>query len=187
MTFRLPHRVIFAVLTREAVTFYDSQLANPIMFIDNLHYDVISSISWSPDGKNIVLSSFEGLNTFITDFEHKFGERAQIPEMSEDEMDVLKKAKKGAEEKSAKKKKGGEKDGPETPKATKAAVEVKTPKESKTPKQPKTPKGAKKVDDEVTPKKTVEKDGATSILKFFTPEATAKPKQKKRIETVMLE
>uniref|UniRef100_A0AC34G5I0 Uncharacterized protein n=1 Tax=Panagrolaimus sp. ES5 TaxID=591445 RepID=A0AC34G5I0_9BILA len=187
----LPYRVVFGVLTKESITIYDTQHASPIIYIDTLHYQDISGFSWAPDGKSIVISSWEGFNTFISDFEHEFGKRTEIPEMSEELINILKKTKKEPkEDKSAKK-----------PKEEKSAKKQKEPRRSvknskenvKDDTEKSTPKTTKKV--ETTPSTkgketpTISTPKTASIVNFLTPKSTQKPKPKtqKRIETVMLE
>jgi WD40 repeat protein len=62
---RLPHRLIFAVLCRDSILLYNSQCNSPFAYMENLHYDKLSSISWTPDGRILVVSSLEGFNSFI--------------------------------------------------------------------------------------------------------------------------
>lgn len=61
----LPYRLIFAVMCAESIFFYDSQTDVPIGFVYDLSYDNLTSISWSPDGKMLAVSSLEGFNTFL--------------------------------------------------------------------------------------------------------------------------
>jgi chromatin assembly factor 1 subunit B len=189
----LPYRVIYGVLTKESITFYDTQHCAPIMYLDNLHYDVISGFSWAPDGKNVVISSHEGFNTFISDFEHEFGKRIELPQISEEAINILQRSKNNTkEEKSAKKRKDKEPKEMED-KSNKKVKEMNVKENKKEVQTPKTT-GVEKT----TPKKTVKTDtalngtpktGNTSLLKFFTPVAEEKQvtKAKKRIETIMLE
>lgn len=63
ISFSLPYRLIYAVMCKECVLLYDSQRSEPIGFVDNLHYFDLTSISWTPDGKVLVVSSQEGFNS----------------------------------------------------------------------------------------------------------------------------
>ncbi|VDM39007.1 unnamed protein product [Toxocara canis] len=62
---RLPYRVVWAVLTRDSVTVYDSQSYIPIAYVDNIHYNALTDLAWSPDGKILLVSSLEGYCSFI--------------------------------------------------------------------------------------------------------------------------
>lgn len=62
--FSLSYRLIYAVMSKESILLYDSQHALPIGFVDNLNYFDLTSISWTPDGKVLVVSSQEGFNTY---------------------------------------------------------------------------------------------------------------------------
>uniref|UniRef100_A0A914YZU8 Chromatin assembly factor 1 subunit B n=1 Tax=Panagrolaimus superbus TaxID=310955 RepID=A0A914YZU8_9BILA len=184
----LPYRVVFGVLTKESITIYDTQHSSPIIYIDTLHYQDISGFSWAPDGKNIIISSWEGFNTFISDFEHEFGKRTQIPEMSDELINVLKKtkketkeeksAKKPKEEKSAKKRREPRRSEKNSKEIVKDEPEKSTPKVSKAETTPS--KKGKTETPTATPK-------TPSIVNFLTPKSTQKPKIQKRIETVMIE
>jgi len=70
---QLPYRLIFAVMLKDSILVYNSQQQCPFTYIDNLQLDTLSCISWTPDGKILVVSSHEGYNTFIVVDENKFG------------------------------------------------------------------------------------------------------------------
>ncbi|KAI6230419.1 WD-REPEATS-REGION domain-containing protein [Aphelenchoides fujianensis] len=61
----LPYRLVFAVMCPESILFYDSQTAKPIGFVYDLTYDNLTSISWTPDGKVLAISSNEAFNMFL--------------------------------------------------------------------------------------------------------------------------
>ncbi|KAI6188249.1 WD-REPEATS-REGION domain-containing protein [Aphelenchoides besseyi] len=61
----LPYRLLFAVMCSESILFYDSQTAKPIGFVYDLTYDNLTSISWTPDGKVLAISSMEAFNIFL--------------------------------------------------------------------------------------------------------------------------
>ncbi|XP_041351342.1 chromatin assembly factor 1 subunit B-like [Gigantopelta aegis] len=58
--FCLPYRVVFAVATEDAVLLYDTQQATPFGYISNIHYRQMSDLSWSQDGRVLVISSTDG-------------------------------------------------------------------------------------------------------------------------------
>lgn len=62
----MPYRLIFAVLCKESVLFYDSQFSTFFSYVDNFQFDHLTNMSWTPDGKVLVISSLEGYNTFVT-------------------------------------------------------------------------------------------------------------------------
>ena len=178
----LPYRVIFAIMTVDTVILHDSQSRAPFMYVDNLHYDNLTSLCWTPDGKSMVVSSMEGYNTFIV-LPSKLGTPTTIPEeVTGRTSPVLKK--------------------PKAPKAPKEGVE--------NAEEPKKKKNKKDSEEETTPKKTpsakqstpksTASQGTPSLLKFFAPVSSkrdgspvsSKPtmvmasKSKKKIETVLL-
>uniref|UniRef100_A0A1B0A0W6 CAF1B/HIR1 beta-propeller domain-containing protein n=1 Tax=Glossina pallidipes TaxID=7398 RepID=A0A1B0A0W6_GLOPL len=76
----LPYRMIFAVATRSSVYFYDTQQKSPFGLISNIHYTRLTDITWSSDGRIVVVSSTDGFCSLIT-FEE--GELGDIYEHSE--------------------------------------------------------------------------------------------------------
>lgn len=44
--FALPYRMLYAVLTMDTVTIYDTQQAGPVCLLTKLHYDEFTDISW---------------------------------------------------------------------------------------------------------------------------------------------
>jgi len=63
--FALPYRMLFAVVTMDTVTIYDTQQAGPVCMLTKLHYDEFTDMSWSPDGQCLILSSRDGYCTII--------------------------------------------------------------------------------------------------------------------------
>ncbi|KAL0945830.1 hypothetical protein HGRIS_012114 [Hohenbuehelia grisea] len=63
--FALPYRMLFAVVTMDAVAIYDTQQAGPVCLLTKLHYDEFTDLSWSPDGQCLILSSRDGYCTLI--------------------------------------------------------------------------------------------------------------------------
>ncbi|KAK2188752.1 hypothetical protein NP493_123g03032 [Ridgeia piscesae] len=64
--FKLPYRMIFAVATEDAVLVYDTQQPQPLAFFTNIHYHQLSDITWSHDGRVLVISSTDGYCTLVT-------------------------------------------------------------------------------------------------------------------------
>ncbi|ESK87982.1 chromatin assembly complex protein [Moniliophthora roreri MCA 2997] len=63
--FALPYRMLFAVITMDAVVIYDTQQSSPVCILTKLHYDEFTDASWSPDGQSLMLSSRDGYCTLI--------------------------------------------------------------------------------------------------------------------------
>lgn len=63
--FALPYRMLFAVVTMDAVLIYDTQQAGPICLLTRLHYDEFTDATWSPDGQCLMLSSRDGYCTLV--------------------------------------------------------------------------------------------------------------------------
>lgn len=57
---------MFAVATQDSVLFYDSQQSHPFAKVSQIHYLRLTDISWSPDGRMLIVSSTDGFATFIT-------------------------------------------------------------------------------------------------------------------------
>ncbi|KAH8922945.1 WD40 repeat-like protein [Atractiella rhizophila] len=58
--FKLPYRMIYAVVTHEGVYIYDTQQAAPLCMIGNLHCASFTDLSWTPDGQTIICASQDG-------------------------------------------------------------------------------------------------------------------------------
>lgn len=61
----LPYRMVFAVATLDSVIVYDTQTAKPLVVLSNIHYTVITDISWSTDGTRLFISSADGFCTCL--------------------------------------------------------------------------------------------------------------------------
>jgi len=77
----LPHRLIFAVLCWDSILLYNSQNETPFAYFANLHYDGLTSIAWTPDGRFLVVSSLEGFNSFICMDTKKMGIPIELKEV----------------------------------------------------------------------------------------------------------
>lgn len=62
----LPYRMLFAIATLNAVYLYDTIQKSPIALIRDLHYGSLTDISWSPDGKHLMISSTDGYCSMIS-------------------------------------------------------------------------------------------------------------------------
>ncbi|CAK4772312.1 unnamed protein product [Aphanomyces euteiches] len=79
--FALPYRILFAVATLNAVLVYDSHLPHPVCVIDRIHYADLTDLSWSVDGRVLVVSSLDGYVTFITFDEGEIGQPLPAEEL----------------------------------------------------------------------------------------------------------
>ncbi|MFH4981439.1 hypothetical protein AB6A40_008148 [Gnathostoma spinigerum] len=61
----VPYRILWAIMTKDSVTVYDSQSFYPFAYVDNIHYNNLSDIAWSPDGSILLISSLEGYCSFL--------------------------------------------------------------------------------------------------------------------------
>ncbi|KAH3668290.1 hypothetical protein OGAPHI_002044 [Ogataea philodendri] len=58
--FKLDYRMIFAVATQDSLVLYDTQRLKALGIVTNIHYAVITDLSWSPDGQLLMVSSADG-------------------------------------------------------------------------------------------------------------------------------
>ena len=61
----LPYRVVWAVVTLDAIVMYDSQHKQPLLMASNIHFAAISDIAWLPSGDGLVVSSMDGFCTLL--------------------------------------------------------------------------------------------------------------------------
>ncbi|XP_054258509.1 chromatin assembly factor 1 subunit B [Macrosteles quadrilineatus] len=71
--FQLPYRIVIAVATQSNVMLYDTQHAAPFALITNIHYTRLTDLSWSSDGRVLVVSSSDGYCSIITFAENELG------------------------------------------------------------------------------------------------------------------
>nr|XP_045607869.1 chromatin assembly factor 1 subunit B-like [Procambarus clarkii]XP_045607870.1 chromatin assembly factor 1 subunit B-like [Procambarus clarkii] len=64
--FNLPYRMIFAVATQNAVLLYDTQQPVPFAKVSNIHYTRLSDVTWSSDGRILVVSSTDGYCSLVS-------------------------------------------------------------------------------------------------------------------------
>lgn len=69
-----PYRMIFAVAFSDGVTIHDTQSLKPLYRLVDAHYAPLTDISWSPNGRMLVMSSMDGFCTFITFDAKELGE-----------------------------------------------------------------------------------------------------------------
>ena len=76
----LPYRMIFAVATKSSVYFYDTQQKQPFALISNIHYTRLTDVTWSNDGRIVVVSSTDGFCSLITFEQGELGEEYENSE-----------------------------------------------------------------------------------------------------------
>lgn len=71
--FHMPYRMIFAVATQNAVLLYDTQQPIPFAKVSNIHYTRLSDVTWSSDGRILVVSSTDGYCSLVSFAENELG------------------------------------------------------------------------------------------------------------------
>eukprot|EP00466_Bigelowiella_natans_P011094 jgi/Bigna1/145766/aug1.103_g20474 len=69
-----PYRMVFAVASLKRVAFFDTESRHPFSVIENLHYATITDLSWSSDGRTLVVSSQDGYCSVVKFEEGQLGE-----------------------------------------------------------------------------------------------------------------
>ncbi|KAK6095361.1 Chromatin assembly factor 1 subunit [Batrachochytrium dendrobatidis] len=72
-TINLPYRYIFAVATQDTVVIYDTQHIRPLAFFGNLHYATFTDMTWSSDGRTLIMSSIDGFCSMVELDENELG------------------------------------------------------------------------------------------------------------------
>nr|CAD7402951.1 unnamed protein product [Timema cristinae] len=71
--FALPYRMILAVASQSSVVLYDTQQPEPFGIISNIHYTRLTDLTWSSDGRALVVSSTDGYCSIVTFVEGELG------------------------------------------------------------------------------------------------------------------
>ncbi|VDN27611.1 unnamed protein product [Gongylonema pulchrum] len=66
--------MVWAVLTKDSVSFFDSQSFRCFAYITNMHYDWLCDIAWTHDGRALLVASMEGYVSVIRFSEGALGE-----------------------------------------------------------------------------------------------------------------
>jgi chromatin assembly factor 1 subunit B len=61
----LPHRLVWAVITTDAVLVYDSERARPLALVQHTHLAPLTDLAWSVDGRLLAVTSHDGYVTLI--------------------------------------------------------------------------------------------------------------------------
>lgn len=83
----IPYRIVFAVATQDSILFYDSQQAIPFGYVSNLHYLRLTDLSWSPDGRILIITSTDGFSSFVVFDEQELGKPYEGKLMDFEEID----------------------------------------------------------------------------------------------------
>lgn len=81
----IPYRMVFAVATQNSLLLYDTQQAAPFARIARIHYTRLTDLSWSSDGRIIVVSSTDGYCSIVTFAEGELGTPYQPAQCEETE------------------------------------------------------------------------------------------------------
>jgi len=103
--FKVPYRMVYAIASLDSITIYDTQHNLPIGHCANMHYASITDITWSSDGKLLVVSSTDGYCSFIKFEEEEFGRQIMFDpiEYQITQAKIRKKKKKESKKKDVKK------------------------------------------------------------------------------------
>jgi len=72
--FVLPYRMVYAVATQDAVVIYDTQQHSPLYILSNLHYATFTDLSWTPDGRTLLMTSNDGFCSVVSFDAEELGE-----------------------------------------------------------------------------------------------------------------
>lgn len=72
-TVSLPYRMVFAVASSDTVVLYDTEQMSPVALVGNIHYAAITDVTWSSDGRCLVVSSRDGFCTIVQFDEAELG------------------------------------------------------------------------------------------------------------------
>lgn len=73
LLFQLPYRMVYAIATLNSVILYDTQCQHSIGLVEDTHFAELTDLSWSTDGKCLLVSSKDGYCTIITFEENELG------------------------------------------------------------------------------------------------------------------
>jgi len=69
----LPYRMVFAVATEDAVVIYDTQQTLPLALAAGIHYHQLSDLTWSKDGRLLLVASTDGYCSLVSFDEGELG------------------------------------------------------------------------------------------------------------------
>jgi chromatin assembly factor 1 subunit B len=71
--------MVYAIAAKHAVLVFDTQQPYPIAKVSDIHYTKLSDISWSSDGRILIVSSTDGYCTFVLFGPNELGETYDGP------------------------------------------------------------------------------------------------------------
>jgi len=71
--FALPYRMVYAVVTQNSVTLYDTQQPEPFAQVSKIHYLGLNDVAWSPDGNSLIVASSDGFCSVVNFKEGEIG------------------------------------------------------------------------------------------------------------------
>lgn len=172
----LPYRMIFAVATKSSVYLYDTQQKSPFALISNIHYTRLTDLSWSSDGKILIVSSTDGFCSMLS---FNDGELGEIHVMEVEDVAGGEKEKTPTKKPSTtnrKKSKDGKDDEKEKDKEVKKLEPV-----------PEEPKKEEKIAQPIAFRRKPKEDTETDQKKKSEPKDETETDQKKETETIPVE
>jgi chromatin assembly factor 1 subunit B len=88
----LPYVMVYAVATLDSVIIYDTASSLPLAAFCQLHYDSISDMAWSKDGKYLAVSSRDCFCSIISFDDGDLGKPAAFETLPQVVQDVVRKA-----------------------------------------------------------------------------------------------
>lgn len=85
----LPYTMVYAVATLDSVVIYDTASSLPLAAFCQLHYDSISDLAWSKDGKYLAVSSRDCFCSIISFEDGDLGKPADIETLPRVVQDVV--------------------------------------------------------------------------------------------------
>jgi len=85
----LPYTMVYAVATLDSVVIYDTASSLPLAAFCQLHYDSISDLAWSKDGKFLAVSSRDCFCSIISFEDGDLGKPADVETLPQVVQDVV--------------------------------------------------------------------------------------------------
>ncbi|KAI9599042.1 WD40-repeat-containing domain protein [Syncephalis fuscata] len=79
---QLPYRLVYAVVSQDSITIYDTQQLEPLAILSNMHYATLTDLSWSCDGRHLMFTSTDGYCSLVVFEENELGDRLSADEMA---------------------------------------------------------------------------------------------------------
>lgn len=76
-TFSMAYRIVYAVITQDALTIYDTEQRQSIAIISSPKESAFTDVTWSPDGQNLFISSTDGFCSVVLFEPNELGSKYQ--------------------------------------------------------------------------------------------------------------